>query len=109
MKKLSFLISIIFVSFLLTGCDTLFRKPEIIYETKTIVLAPPQELMQKVVKPQPPSKKVYLSSSLEDREELLTDLINKQMLIIDQANLTIGKIKDWVDNAKAKQTKEVTK
>lgn len=111
MKSINKLILLIGVIFFITGCDTnpKTHNPEVVYETKTVLLTPPQELMKKVVKPQPPNKQMYLNSTSSEKEAILTDLINKQMFIIDEANLTIGKIQSWVEAAKASQLKEVTK
>lgn len=110
MIKNFFPILLIVISTSLLGCSTTIKEPEkvIVYKVQRVVIAPPEELLQKVVKPRPPEKQVYLDSSLSEREELLTDLVNKAMLVIDEANLTIDRLSSWVILEKNKQ-QEVAK
>lgn len=91
-------------AFMLSGCDTLFKRKEpekeIIYKTKTVLLAVPETLLVNCKKIPPPNKEVYKLATPRDKENMLVDLNIALYFEIDACNDNISAIKDWTDRQK---------
>lgn len=76
-------------SILLTGCETLMKKQEV------ILITPPDNLLMECESVAPPDKIEYMSSNLKKREEYLTDYAIKQNGVINKCNNTIVELREW--------------
>lgn len=58
---------------LLAGCDTFPRKERVVVKTVTVVADIPAIFLTDCEETPPPPKAIYNSSSMQDKESLLTD------------------------------------
>lgn len=96
MRKM-FLLSVIFLTFILSGCDPNLhrRDPEIVYKTKTVLITPEDALLKNCSVPKPIVKKEYLNLSLNDKESYLSGLTVELYSKIDECNADKKSLRDW--------------
>ena len=90
------IIYILLISFLLVGCTTkTIVEPKIVHKDRIVLIAPPDNVLTKVVVPKPPDRDKFINSSNSNRMHMLSiyiiDLLNK----IGTANNKIDGIRIW--------------
>lgn len=95
--KILNLFSVILLSFLLAACGTIkqVEKQEV---TKTVLVEPPNELLKDCEVIEPFSKKLYLQSSQDKREELFTKLVIDQYGSIKKCNISKEELRKWFED-----------
>lgn len=95
---------ILFVVFVLAGCGhnpSVEKPPIVVYETKTVVVAPPAEMLRKIAPPTPPDPKEYVAATWPQKEDMLIKTGKDQLKVIGQLNAVIQELINW----KTKQLK----
>ena len=84
---------IILVSLMAVGCST--TKKVLVVETKNILIAPPDELMEKCLIEHPPIAKDYVESNWQRKEEMLITFSTNQMKNLFNCNDKLKNLRDW--------------
>ena len=90
MKKLLPLLIVL----LLVGCSTT-KEVVTAVETKTVLVAPPDELLLKCEVTPPPNIEEYVAADWPTKEELLTSYSTKQMKSIFKCNTNMAALQKW--------------
>lgn len=90
MKKLFIILTVL----ILAGCGT---TKEIIpaVQTKNVLIAPPDELLQKCEVIAPPARDLYINSTWQEKEELLIVFSTQEMKSLFKCNKMITSLQEW--------------
>lgn len=82
---------------MLTGCDTLQKKPEVITRTVTeyVYVDIPKEFTDKRITPRPITDSEYLKLSHDEREYVLVMYSNSLLAEIAVRDLNTAKLLEW--------------
>ena len=83
----------------LSACGTT-PPARIVYETKYIVIKPDPTLLVIEDIPAPPAIDLYMSSSLSERETMLTEYASDLMLGLSSCNIKLSKVDKFVKGVK---------
>lgn len=76
----------------LCGC---VPDPVIQYKERTVLITPPDALIVDCVLIAPPDKKIYLNSTDDEKEDLLTDALMEQYAAVTLCNKNLGVLRKW--------------
>lgn len=86
-------LTLILIAVFLTACGT--TKEILVTKTKTILIVPPDELMDKCLVDAPPNIKEYVESDWQRKEELLVTYSGKQMKNLFTCNEKLKNLREW--------------
>ena len=66
-----------------------------VVRTETIVVMPPDTLMNEVIPETPPSISEYTNKTCSDKEDDLAEKFRKQTLKIEACNIQLKSIREW--------------
>jgi hypothetical protein len=86
-------LTLIVIAFALTGCAT--TKEVLVVKIKTVLISPPDELMEKCTVNAPPDIKEYVQSNWQKKEELLVTYSGQQMKNLFTCDEKLKNLREW--------------
>lgn len=94
------LIVLLFITISLSGCGLFKTKEVIVYKTNTVVIEVPDYLLTYPLVESPPEKEKYKNSTMEEKEDILTDYIISLFRSLTNYKTRIDGIKKHIETEK---------